>query len=439
MNILTIRPSASHSHRSFASLHPVFVMSLCAIFVIYKYILQVFPGIMAHVLMNEFKMDGLTSGHLSSAFLYSIVITQLFVGYWLDRYNPVILTGSAILLCSIGVFSFGLAKCVYTAIIARTLMGIGGAFAVASYFKMANLFVPKHYFGLVNGLLATALTIGIVLGQVPFAWLLRHTPWRWILWGLSGLGGLLGMFFLIKGKDSLYPNPPLSALSMTTIEREDLLNIVKNPQNWILTIYNGLAFAPVGVFAGLWGIAFLKQSYQLEVHIAALLSACVFIGFGIGSPFMGWLADKTGKAKALMAWNSLISLGSVLIFLYCPHLPFLVLGSLLFMIGFSTGAMMLGFVVGKSINSTHTAATTMTLLNTGGVVVTAITEPLIGYLLDKQWAGEWLDEGIRVFSVAHYQKALMILPVYLIAAFILILLIHSSPEKKVYSVSKLSN
>lgn len=400
------------------------MIGLCAFFIIYKYILQVFPSIMGTVLMREFQMNGLNSGHLSAAFLDALVITQVFVGYWLDRYKVTRLIVGAILLCSLGALLFSFAYTMPVAIVARVLMGMGGAFAAASYFKIVSLLVPPQYFAFVNGLLATAVTIGIILGQVPLAWCISKIHWRYVLWSLSAFGVCLAIvfsFFADRVLDHAAYMPTSS--ESHEVDRLTVYAILCNPQNWLLTIYHGLAFSPIGIFAGLWGISFLTQSCQIDSTSAAWLSACIFVGFGIGSPVIGYCADRYNQNKPFMVWSGILVLLFVSILLYYPHLPLVWVGSLLFMTGFSSGALMLGFTLGKYLNSFGAAATVITLLNTGGVAITALTEPLIGYLLDWGWQGQWV-EGVRYFGLEDYQRALSIVPIYLIGALILLYFIQ---------------
>jgi MFS family permease len=403
--------------------HPWRAIGLCAAFVAYKYSLQVFPGAIASLLMSELNLDGLTLGYLSGSFLYAVVVTQLFVGYWLDRYPVVCLIGFAIGLCGIGAIIFSFSRTFYIMMFARVLMGMGGAFAAAGYFKMTSLIVSQQYFGFVNGLLSTAMTLGILLGQIAFPSLAHLLSWREILRGLGLVGVILGLFFLrfatlantTQGSDSL-PQASLKA----NINWHDIIVILKNPQNWLLTLYNGLVYAPVGVFTGLWGLSFLQQGHQINSGVVYLLSACVFIGFGIGSPLLGLLVDHKYAHKKIMRYNGYLALSAIIPLIRMSEIPIWLLGVGLFIMGFSAGTVMLGFVIGKSLNNKRTEATLMTLLNTGGVAITAITEPLIGCLLDSRWSGAWLTEGVRAFSLSNYQYSLMILPIYLAVGLILL-------------------
>ena len=95
---------------------------------------------------------------------------------------------------------------------------------------------------------------------------------------------------------------------------------------------------------------------------------------------------------------------------------------------------MLGFVAGKEINSLALAATVVAVINTSDALWGAISEPLIGKFLDLGWDG-LMDNGARIFSVHDYHHALSILPLYLLAALIILAFIRE-PRKKIDKTSK---
>ena len=72
------------------------------LFLLYKYILQLFPSVMTQDLMQTFHLHGAGLGNLAATYFYSFLITQLFSGFLLDRFSPRILTTAAILFCALG-------------------------------------------------------------------------------------------------------------------------------------------------------------------------------------------------------------------------------------------------------------------------------------------------------------------------------------------------
>jgi MFS family permease len=412
------------SHR----LYPWLVIALTAAFLFYKYILQVSPSIMTDDLMRVFQIQGTGLGNLAASFFYSFLLAQLFVGVLLDRYSPRLLTTIAILLCAAGIYIFSKAHTLSMATWARALMGVGAAFATVSYMKMTSLWFKPNQFAFVGGLLATAAMLGAVAGQVPLSFAVNTFGWRQSLY-LCAVSGLIlaGLFYLIVR------DKPASASSETgTIEKfsfHDVWMVLNNKQNWLITLYSGLAFSPIDAFAGLWCIPFLKETYQVSHTQAAVLASLIFLGLAFGSPLLGLWSDRLNKRVSVMLINAFVALVTITLIIYVNHFPLWLLGTLLFIFGFSTGAFMLGFALGRELNKITVAATIIALINTGDIIFSALTQPLIGKLLDAHWHGK-LIAGIHNFSALEYRHALSILPVYILLSLILLFFIRESNSQQ---------
>jgi MFS family permease len=410
--------------------YPWLVILLAASFLFYKYILQVSPSTMIDELMSEFHVEGAGLGNLAASFFYSFLIAQLFVGVLLDRYSPRLLTTTALLLCALGVYSFSTANSVVLAAWSRTLMGVGAAFATVSYMKMTSLWFKPKQFAFVGGLLASAAMLGAIAGQMPLSLVVNKVGWRNSLGLCAILGVFLAALFYLIVRDK--PKNQSVVVAAPQFFFRDVWAVLTNTQNWLITLYSGLAFSPIDAFAGLWSIPFLRQAYQLTHTHAAFFVSFIFFGLALGSPLLGLLSDRLGQRRCIMLGSGCIALASITPVLYSTHLPLFLLGCLLFLFGFFTGAFMLGFALGKDLNKLTVAATIIALINTGDVIFSAFTEPLIGKLLDLGWNGQ-IVSGIHYFSVIDYRRALTLLPVYILLSITLLIFIREPniPQKNV--------
>lgn len=413
-------------------IHPWLIISASAFFLFYKYILQVSPSIMTNELMRAFAINGAGLGNLAACYFYTFLLMQIPVGILLDRYSPRHLTSIAIALCALGAISFAYAPSLLMAAIARALIGFGAAFATVSYMKMATLWFPPQRFSFVAGLLATAAMMGAVFGEAPLSILVGHAGWQHALLICAIIGGIFTVvfWFFVRDKSPYLPpaqnKQPLYFLGIFS----GLATVLKNPQNWLLSLYSGLAFAPTDVFAGLWGVPFLMRYYHITRTTAAAAASCAFIGLAIGGPLLGWISDRIGKRRNVMYVGTAIAFVTLTLVIYLPPLPFVWLGLLLFLFGFGTSCFMLGFVVGKEINSLMLAATVIAVINTSDALWGAISEPLIGKLLDLGWGGTQKHQ-VHIFSIADYHHALVILPCYLLVALLLLFFIRDSGRNAV--------
>ena len=407
------------STKQTAYLYPFLVISLSAFFLFYKYLLQVSPSVMTGDLMRAFHVKGTGLGNLAAMYFYSYLIAQLFVGVLLDKYSPRILTSLAIVFCAIAAIIFACAESLWLAELSRLLVGAWAAFATISYMKMASIWFRPNQFAFVGGLLATAAMIGAVCGEAPLAILVQSIGWRhsFLLCGAIGIVIALLFFFLVRDKKQA------TVSKSHTIAWKDILLVLKNRQNWLLGLYSGLCFSPVAVFGGLWGNPFLQESYQLTDPQAASLISLLFIGVAIGGPMWGYIADHLGKQIWIMAGGVLLGLFALLMVIYGSFQSTYLLGIALFLFGLGIGSFMLGFVVGKEINNAALAATVIAFINTGDAVFGAVSEPVVGKILDIFWTGR-MANGVPHFSILDYHITLALLPLDLVSALFFILWFH---------------
>ena len=412
---LSSNPNLSKSATSQWYSWVVIILSSCFLF--YKYILQVYPSVMTNELMRAFHVHGAGLGNLAATFFYTYLITQLFVGVLLDRFSPRLLTTLAILVAGVGGLLFSQVHELPLALLARALMGVGAAFATVSYMKFAAIYFRPQQFAFVSGLLATAAMVGAIAGEAPLAFFIGEFGWRQSLFGCGILGIVIAVVFYLFVADRNTSETKKASTERLTFK--DVLEVLSKPQNWLLTFYSGLAFAPVAVFGGLWGPPFVEEAYHLNRTQAASLVSLIFFGLAVGGPLLGWLSDRLGKRRAVMFSGSLLSLLSILLVIYWDQMPIILLGLLLFLFGLGTGAFMLGFVIGKETNKILVAATVIAMINTGDAIFGAVTEPFIGKLLDLGWQGIKLH-GAYFYTVATYHRAFVVLPIYLLCALILV-------------------
>lgn len=392
---------------------PWLVISLAAMMLFYKYLLQVFPSVITNQLMSAFQLTGTGLGNLAACFFYSYLVMQFFSGYLIDRFNMRYIICLSILISATGALFFGLAHSFSLAVTGRILMGIGAAFATVGYIKTASLYFRANQFALVSGLLTVGVMLGAVFGEAPLALLIKNEGWHQALLIIAAIGAVISLLFFIVVKNK--PNAEISlAQPQQKINFRGLSRIFTSRANWYLTLYSGLAFAPLAVFGGLWGTPFITKAYGITQTSAAAYTSIVYIGFGLGGPLFGYFSDRYINRFNLMSVGLLLSLLSLLGIIYFhPDIPMLI--ALTFLFGLSTGAFMLGFTVGKDINPIYMAATVVALINSGDAICGALSEPLIGKLLDLNTPG--MITIPTHFPISAYHLAFITLPIELLLAF----------------------
>ncbi|RUR18253.1 MFS transporter [Legionella sp. km535] len=410
-------------HHWLAKAYPWIIWTIAASFFFYKYLLQVSPSVMTGDLMNAFQVNATGLGNLSAFYFYSYLVMQIPVGVMLDRYSPRLLTTAAIFLCSISTFIFSQTDSLWLACVSRALMGAGAAFAAVSCFKIAALWFTPKRFALVSGMFMTAAMLGAVGGQMPLSLLVQNIGWRAALKVVSILGILLGIIYFLVLRDK--PSKQQDTVKQQEKVSHLLRRIITNRQAWALSLYSGLAFAPVSVFGGLWGVPFLEKAYHLTKTDAALAISFIFIGFAAGAPFWGWLSDWIQRRKPILFIGTGLALISLLVVLYSPNLYLLTLSILLFFFGFCASGFFTSFAMIRELFPLILVATVLGIMNTFNSVFEALFEPVVGLLLDWNWDGTMVN-GMHHFSLHGYHTALAILPLSLALSLATLLMIDET-------------
>ncbi len=424
---------AHHSPARWRSLaYPWFIWALAAAFFFYKYVLQVFPSIMSADLMRAFDISGAGLGNLAACYFYAYLIMQIPVGILLDRYSTRWITSAAVFISAMSCLCFASAHSLLPASLARALMGFGTAFAAVSCFKLSTLWFPPKRFALMAGLSMTVAMLGAVGGEAPLAYLVKLQGWRETIYdcALPGFALAALIFMSLRDKKGNYSTQPDDVSSQREPLLHQLKKIMKSKQTWLLSLYSGLAFAPVSVFGGLWGVSFLHQAYDLDVTTAASTISLIFVGFAIGCPLSGWFSDYIGRRKIIMGAGTVMALFTIVAVLYLPQASAMLLSTLLFCFGLGASCFFLCFSMIREINTLAFAATVLGFMNTFDSLCEAVIEPFVGKLLDLGWDGK-MDAGARLFSVHNYHAALAVLPLLFILGLVLMPLIKETHCRQV--------
>lgn len=397
------------------------VWGLGCLFYFYECLLQVSPSVMSNELMRDFSVTSQTLGLLSGIYFYSYSAMQLPGGVLLDYFGPHKLLTLATLVCALSTIAFGMTDNFFMACVARLMIGFGSAFAVVGTLKLAANWFPAQQFALLTGLMVTIGMMGAIGGEAPLALLIDNFGWRHSLLILGIIGLVLALLILLIGKDT--PRDYKAAEHLHSIEEErllpSLLALIKNKQLWLVATYGGLMYMATPVFCGLWGVPFLMNKFLIAKSTAANYISLVFVGWAIASPLWGIFSNRIGLRKPPMYIGCIGALISSSLFIFAPIHSLLLIQTLLFVFGVFSAGFLPAFSVAKELCNQKYVATGLSFMNMMNMIGIALAQPLIGYILDKNWAGE-LVANVRVYPLEAYQIALALLPLgMLIALFIL--------------------
>ncbi len=408
--------------------HGWMIFWLSAFFMFYKNAIEVSPSVMTQDLMSEFSISAATLGNLAASYFYAYLIMQIPAGFLIDRFGPRKITTVSIIICGLGAILFSQSQTVAMASFGRFLTGVGASFAAMNCIKLlTNWFTPAKM-AFMTGLMMTIGMMGAVGGQAPLAFLINLCGWRHTMWLIGIFGLVLALLFLLVVED--HPkNKEIHIAPQNMRFKTAIQQIMTNKQGWLLSLYSGLAFAPVSVFGGLWGVPFISEFYGISKAIASRSVSLIFVGFAIGAPLTGLMSDWLKSRTLIMKLGTFVALIAILGVLYLPPISIVLLDGCLFLFGAAISCFLVCFTMIREINKPILAATAVGFMNAFDAFFGAFSDPLTGYFLDLSWTGA-MKEGAPSFSLSAYQNALVILPIYLFLSLIVLYFIKETFSKK---------
>lgn len=406
------RPSNGRARRAPAWL-PWLVWGLGATLFCYGFFQRVAPSVMIDPLMRDLAVGGAVLGNLSAFYFYAYASLQIPIGLLLDRWGPRRMLTLGATLCALGSLIFAAAESLPQAYLGRLLIGGGAGFGFVGTLTLATHWFAPQRFARVSGLTMVFGMAGGMAGQAPLAALVEWTGWRDVLFG-AGLVGLLlaaAIWLFVRDRpvesgDSPQTTDPAMPF-LTALGR-----VATNRSNLLAALVGAAMTAPLLSFAGLWGVAWLMQSYGLTRPSAAGIASLLLAGFALGAPFAGFLSDYLGRRRPLLAAGCGAGLTCLAALLYLPPLPPALLSALFFSTGVALGIMVLSFAVAREANPPTLTGTALGFVNCAVVATGAIFQPVIGWLLDLNWDGR-MEAGARIYGDAAYDVAFAVLLVFL--------------------------
>jgi len=442
------------------------VWGLSALFVVYNYLQQVVPGIVAPDLQREFHAGAGELGNIAALFFYAYALLQIPVGLTVDRFGPHRPLVAAVAVAAFGSLLFANATGAGTAGLARLVIGAGAAFSfIASLKLVSNWFAPER-FATLAGLTNTAGMIGAAGGGAPLALLVAGIGWRGSLLALGIAGLALAVLILLFVRDY----PPLSSVEIRTNETSSLSipitaegwregevstdrsgarsvevrsdrtpttgtvpgsisrsmrAILANPQAWINALYATATSIVFVAFGALWGASYVEKNCGVSRFAASAAVSLLFLGAIPGGMFFGWVSDRVRRRRAPMLAAAFGGLSCMCALLYLPGLSFTGLRLLLAALGFFCSANIVSYAVSHDISPPGQAGLALGFLNTCYYAGNAASQPLVGWLLDLRSAARGAT-GIESLTPGDFRYALSSVVVALLLSVVAALLLKES-------------
>jgi len=389
--------------------------TLALAIVVAAYVLSFFqrfaPAGIAADLTAAFNTTASSLGALAATYFYVYTLMQVPTGILVDTLGPrrILLIGG--MVGGAGSLMFGLAPGLELALVGRTLIGLGVSVTFIAMLKIIAVSFDERHFATLVGLSMLIGNLGSVLAGAPLSWLAQATGWRGIFVALAGVSMLMGVacWVLVRERPAVAGKPDPKPQFDGALVLAGLRSVLKNRDTWPTVCVNFGICGSFFAFAGLWATPFLTQAHGLTRPIAANHVSLYFVGFALGCVVMGALSDRLGKRKPVLIVSSHLYLLIWLVLLSGPVLPLMASYSLFTLMGLVTAGFTLTWACVKEVNAPLLSGMSTSVTNMAGFLAGAVLQPLVGWVMDRNWQGGLTSTGARLFTPEDFHAGFLLL------------------------------
>ncbi len=396
------------------------IFALLALSYILVYFHRLCPAVLAVDIMRDLEAGGALTGLLGAAYFYPYALMQLPAGLLSDSWGARKTITFFFGVAFVGSLVLGYAPSVTTAIVGRTLVGLGVAMLFVPTMKILAEWFHAREFAYMTGILIAMGGVGTLTAATPLVLLSSAIGWRYSFVAVGGftlvLAALVWIFVRNRPADFGWPSPfavektPPPAIRLA----EGVRRVLTRPHFWPLTIWFFFNCGIFFSFAGLWGGPYLMQVYGLTRAESGRILSMIAVGMIVGSPSLSWLSDKVFKGRKpvlVIAAGAMVLITGLLAFrtdgMSRPGLYALVLC----MSVFSSAIVVIAFTMNKELFPVRIAGTATGLINLFPFAGGAVFQPFLGYVLERY------PKTGDAFTLPGYEAAFLVLFISSLVAF----------------------
>jgi MFS family permease len=246
-------------------------------------------AIASPALKPELNLSNTQYGYAVSAFFWTYVPLQFFVGWACDRWCVYRLLAAGIAVWAISTLAMGLVGGLAALIILRILLGIGESITFPGASKVIARHVAPENRGMANSVISTGIALGPVVGTFVGGLMVASYGWRtmFVVFGLATLLWVVPWLLTARRLPTFAPagrEPPVP-----------IGQIARSTAVWAMGIGHFGSTYPL-YFIITWVPLFLTKSRGFSIADMTYLATLGFIAQAVSSLAQGWVSDRLVRA-----------------------------------------------------------------------------------------------------------------------------------------------
>jgi MFS family permease len=241
-------------------------------------------AIASPALKPELNLTNTQYGYAVSAFFWTYVPIQLFIGWACDRWCVYRLIAAGIALWALSTLAMGLVGGLLSLVIFRLLLGVGESITFPGASKVIARHVAPQNRGMANSVVAAGIALGPVVGTFAGGLLVASYGWR-TMFVVFGVVTLLWIIPWLLTARRLPTFAPASREAPVAIGR-----VARTRAVWAMGIGHFGATYPL-YFIIVWLPLYLTKSRGFSIIDMTYLATLAFVAQALSAVVQGWVSD----------------------------------------------------------------------------------------------------------------------------------------------------
>lgn len=370
-------------------------------------------GVVTEELSRELNVGAIELGLMSSAYFVACAASQPLVGVLADVFSPLIMVAGCLGVGAIGTWVFATARSTPMAFLGRIVIGAGLSGVFVPAVKAIGMAYGAERFASANGVFIAIGNAGSVLGTALVVWLMSMIGWRS---SFAAVGAALACLTVLcwavdrAGRNTMEPRAGNDAARVEGSSPESVSGrfavFFRDRNLWLVNVFMFARFGSQAAFQGVWGVPYVMRVYGETRERAAISVMMIGLGYIVGSPITGYIADRITRTRGssfaarrtvLAVTTGLYALTWAPLTLFPGKYDLRVLNALLFMMGAGASSVGLSFSIVNESYHPKMAGQAMSIANVMSVFGAAAVPPIVGAIVQRA-----ADAGVAIGAAYGY-------------------------------------
>jgi predicted MFS family arabinose efflux permease len=374
------------------------VWTIAVAFVVYYFSFQTGYSIVNAGVQRDVGLSISEVGMIAAVYTWMFAACQFLSGPLLDRFGARRVLLPAIVLVTVGIVVFAVARNFTMLLLSQLIIALGACTGFVGAGYVGGTWFGWARFSFMFGLVQFAASLFSAFNQNLLGIALSSLHWREVFGYVGGFGVALLVIAALWLRDPAPVTPPADEPFLPGLARS-LGAVARRFHVWVASAFGALSFGAMLALGVVWGPKLLAVR-GLDTGAANLGTSFLWLGLAAGCFVVPWASDRMRRRKPTVLAGLVVQLFALALLLYLPPQGATLDFILCFAFGFGASAHMLAF-------STAADVVEPSHIGTSAAIVNGLMFIVGGLMISRPGlrAGLGLETGVEGGSLQMAQFA----------------------------------